>query len=91
MDNNGNDLSFGAAIESLKARKKVARAGWNGMYLYLVPAAEYKTVTEIAKAEHGETFKAGAYITMKPATGPMVIGWLASQADMLADDWFIVE
>lgn len=85
-------MSFGHAIEMMKQGLKVARTGWNGkgMYIYLVPAAEYKTVTPVAKKEHGESFMAGAYLTMKPAAGPMVIGWLASQSDMLADDWIVV-
>lgn len=85
-------MSFGMAIETMKLGLKVARKGWNGkgMYLYYVPPAEYKTVTDIAKAEHGDTFKAGGYITMKPASGPMVIGWLASQTDILAEDWVLV-
>ena len=87
-------VSFGHAIDLLKDGRKVARKGWNGkgMYLYLVPSAEYKSVTEVAKKEHGESFEAGAYITMKPASGPiMVIGWLASQTDMLANDWVLVD
>ena len=85
-------MNFGQALEALKLGSKVQRDGWNGkgMYLYLVPAASYKTVTPVAKAEHGDSFEAGAYITMKPASGPMVIGWLASQTDMLAEDWKIL-
>lgn len=91
-ENTGDGCDFGAALKLLKSGHKVAREGWNGkgMYLYLVPANTYKTVTEVAKKEHGEEFEAGAYITMKPASGPMVIGWLASQADMLSEDWRIV-
>ena len=85
-------FDFGEALRLLKEGEKVARIGWNGkgMYIYLVPAAEYKTMTPVAKKEFGDTFKANAYITMKPASGPMVIGWLASQTDMLAEDWFVL-
>lgn len=33
----------------------------------------------------------GIYIDMKAADGSMVVGWLASQADMLSDDWYILD
>ena len=39
----------------------------------------------------GGTVKVMPYITMKAADGSIVMGWLASQTDMLADDWVIVE
>lgn len=84
-------LDFGKAIESLKAGKKVARAGWNGkgMYVYYVPANSYPAVTDIAKAEFGETVPYGAYVAIKTAQGN-VVPWLASQTDVLAEDWEIV-
>lgn len=89
-------MSFGHAIEMMKREKAVARAGWNGkgMFLYLVPApAEgYPAQTGVAKAFFGEDTLVpyGAYIAMKTATGE-VIPWLASQTDMLADDWTVVD
>lgn len=82
-----NSLTFGEALEALKAGKKVARKGWNGkeMYLYL---ADGKLLTE----EIGD----GSYpftdtVVMKTADNKYCIGWLASQTDMLAEDWHIVE
>lgn len=87
------DMSFGMAIEAMKKGKRVARAGWNGkgIFLYHVPAAAYPPSTEVAKtAFHGENVPYGAYIAMKTAQGN-VVPWLASQTDMLADDWMIVE
>lgn len=97
-------LSFGHAIAALKAGKKVARAGWNGkgMWLYLVPANEYPAQTEAAKKywsgvacigedAHGNVLVPyGPYIAMKTAQDN-VVPWLASQTDVLADDWQIVE
>ena len=86
-------MTFGLAIEAMKKGMKVARHGWNGkgMFLYHVPAAAYPPSTEVAKATfHGENVPYGAYIAMKTAQGN-VVPWLASQTDMLADDWFIVE
>jgi len=88
-------MSFGHAIEMLKLNRAVARAGWNekGMFLYLVPAPEqgYPAQTGVAKAFFGEgaLVPYGAYIAMKTATGE-VVPWLASQTDVLADDWAVV-
>lgn len=86
-------LSFGHAVVALKAGYKVARAGWNGkgMFLYYVPAGEYPARTKIAKAQWGEDglVPYGAYIAMKTAQDN-VVPWLASQTDVLADDWQII-
>lgn len=81
-------MNFGQALELLKKGKKVARQGWNGkgMFLYYVPANSYPASTEIAKEEFGATVEYGAYIAMKTAQGN-VVPWLASQTDVLANDW----
>ena len=87
------DMNFGDALVVLKQGKRVARKGWNGkgLFLYHVPAAAYPPSTEVAKAAfHGENVPYGAYIAMKTAQGN-VVPWLASQTDMLAEDWYIVE
>lgn len=86
-----NAMPFGHAIEAMKRGEKVARAGWNGkdMFIYHVPGQVYKTTTITGRAAFGEDKLCGSYICMKPAAGPLVIGWLASQTDMLADDWMI--
>ena len=81
-------MNFGLALEALKHGKPVERTGWNGrgMFLYLVPESEYPAQTDIAKITFGETVPYGAYIAMKTAQGN-VVPWLASQTDVLADDW----
>lgn len=86
-------LSFGQAVELLKEEgKKLARAGWNGknMFLYYVPANSYAAQTDVAQKEFGPMVAYSAYIAMKTATGE-VVPWLASQTDVLAEDWEIVE
>lgn len=85
-------LSFGLAIEAMKMGRAVAREGWNGkeMFLYYVPANEYAVTTEIARSYFGDTVPYGAYIALKTMQGN-VVPWLASQTDMLTDDWYIVE
>ena len=92
-------MTFGMAIEAMKRGAKVARKGWNGkgMYLWLLPAANVKA--EWCKEEHlkalaeqnGGEFECLASIRMKTAENKVLTGWLASQTDMLADDWVIVE
>jgi hypothetical protein len=84
---------FGAALFLLKDGRKVARAGWSGkgMFLYHVPANTYPAQTNAAKSYFGtEGVPYGAYIAMKTAQDN-VIPWLASQTDMLAEDWVLVE
>ena len=81
-------MNFGQVLELLKQGKKVARRGWNGkgMFLYYVPANSYPACTEIAKEEFGATVEYEAYIAMKTVQGN-VVPWLASQTDVLANDW----
>ena len=84
-------LSFGLAIEAAKMGKKIARAGWNGknQYVELAYCISYKNnAAEIVNVNHCNIGnKAFAFV----GTSGVQMGWLASQADMLADDWRIVE
>ena len=91
---------FGYAISELKNGKKVARKGWNGkgMFLVLCPSnkvpADHMKVKEVKKFyqnEKQDTVTINPHIDMKAADGTYVTGWLASQTDMLADDWYVVE
>lgn len=84
-------LSFGLAIEAAKKGMKIARLGWNGknQYVELATCIGYKdprgNVTNPYHKAIGN--KALAFV----GTSGVQLGWLASQADMLADDWQIVE
>ena len=84
-------MSFGLAIEAAKMGKRIARAGWNGknQYVELASCISYKnSAGEIVNVEHDAIGnKALAFV----GTSGVQMGWLASQADMLADDWKIVE
>lgn len=89
---------FGWAIQQLKAGNRVKRSGWNGkgMYLWLLPAATVKAewcreahLKEVAEANGGEIEALGS-IRMMTADRKVLTGWLASQADMLSDDWELV-
>lgn len=83
--------NFGSAIEFLKDGMKVARKGWNGKSQYIELASNISYVNagkEIVNCEHNDIGnKAIAFV----GTSGVQMGWLASQADMLAEDWVIVE
>lgn len=93
-------FDFGFAIRALKDGQRVARAGWNGKGMWLslscdgsreVPAANFWSPHNRAHAEaNGGKATVLPSITMKTATGEILMGWLASQSDMLAEDWVIV-
>lgn len=76
-------FSFGEAIKQLKKGRKVARKGWNGkeQYIQLATGISYKT----ADGEIGNM--AISFV----GTSGVQMGWLASQADMLAEDWAFAE
>lgn len=87
-------MDFGDAVRALKDGKAVARQGWNGkgMFLYYVPAASYPAQTGFAKEYWGEVALVPyrAYIAMRTVQGD-VVPWLASQSDVLEEDWVVVE
>lgn len=85
--------SFGEAINFLKAGKKVARKGWNGkdMFLFLATDIEFYTEADLSCVSNLEGDLTLPTIVMKTADDRFCVGWLASQTDMLADDWFTVE
>jgi Protein of unknown function (DUF2829) len=82
--------AFGDMLDMLKHNKKCAREGWNGkgMFIYYVPAASYPATSKVAKEYWGNegVVPYHAYIAMKTASGE-VVPWLASQTDILAEDW----
>lgn len=84
-------MNFGQAVESVKQGSKIAREGWNGkgMFVYYVPAASYKTMTDVAKKEFGEVAHYNAYLAIKNVNGT-VSTWVPSINDVLSEDWSIV-
>lgn len=84
------NMSFGLALEALKQGHRVARGGWNGkgMWLALVEACDYHALKGAAMTAVLGCAKL-PWIGMKTADNGFV-PWLASQTDMLANDWAIV-
>lgn len=93
-------MNFGEAIQALKDGEKVAREGWNGkgMWLILVkgaPAAKLVVGTPYQRATRLDECEILPHIDMWTINASrrraMLPGWLASQSDMLADDWAIID
>lgn len=94
MVNYEGPMDFSTALRALKVGKRVARAGWNGkgMFLFLVPGSRFKVNRPplLGIYEEGTEINYHAHIDMKTAQG-YVVPWLASQADLLAEDWQAVD
>lgn len=87
-------MYFGEALLALKTGEKVARSGWNGkgMFLFLVAGATFKVSRPplLGIFPEGTEVNYLPHIDMKTADDK-VVPWLASQTDVLAEDWAIVE
>lgn len=87
-------MHFGSALARIKDGQKVARAGWNGkgMFVFLVPGSTFvvNRAPLLGIYPEGTTIKYHAHIDMRTADG-QIVPWLASQTDLLADDWVQVE
>ncbi len=83
-------MNFEKALSLLKEGKTVHRTGWNGkgMYLYLVPGSTFRTnrppLTHLVGEDVPVFYR--PHIDMRTADGQFV-PWVASQSDLLADDW----
>lgn len=86
-------FSFSEALIHLKSGKKVARQGWNGkgMFIFLVNGSTFQVNRPplLGIYPEGTTINHHAHVDMKTADG-MIVPWLCSQTDMLAEDWVIV-
>jgi hypothetical protein len=95
-------MNFGTAIENLKLGHKVARQGWNGKGMFVLQAGGY-TVHKDSLRPDGAISKEflesrgltemyiQPHFDMWTAQNQYQTGWLASQSDMQATDWYIVE
>jgi hypothetical protein len=91
-----DSMNFGLAIEAMRLGKKVARSGWNGknMWVCLMPPLYLANpvVNDRTRKFVGDCdLDCQAYFVMWTAQQQWQPGWLASQADMLALDWQILE
>jgi len=93
-------MDFSAALFLMKIGEKVARKGWNGKKMWVtisegtksLPANKFwnKHNKAFAKSNGGKA-DVEPFLTMKNAQGKIQMGWAATQSDMLANDWCIIE
>lgn len=84
-------MDFGEALRQVKSGKRIAREGWNGkdQYIELATNVSFKRPDgQIINADHKNM---GNKALVFYGTSGIQVGWLASQADMLADDWKVVK
>lgn len=98
-----DQMTFGLALDALKKGFKIAREGWNGKGMWLslsgplegrqIPSASFWSANnaKYASEQEGGTANVLPCITMKTADGSILMGWLASQTDLFASDWVIVD
>lgn len=93
-------MTFGEALQQIKAGKKVARKGWSKMRVWIALTPGSHSLSHQAnKHREGAKDDGGVVsattvqprIDMRTADGTLVISWLPNQADMLSEDWVIVE
>lgn len=89
-------MTFGEAIAAMKQGARVARKGWNGKGMFVVYQKGYpegipcnKNTAEAFGYKEGDLFICRPYMQMRCADGTHQM-WLASQSDVLAEDWYIV-
>lgn len=87
---NTDTFNFGEALAQLKIGKKVARSGWNGkgMFIFLVQGSQFEVNRPplLGIYPAGTIINYHAHIDMRTADGT-IVPWLASQTDILANDW----
>lgn len=91
-------MDIGAAVAAMRAGQRVARRGWNGKGMWIalspgdinVPAEKFWSAQgKIHAAKRGGYADVLPCIIMRTADGMILMGWLASQTDLLALDWEI--
>lgn len=83
-----DSMTFGLAVEALKKGLKVTRKGWNGKGMHLFLAHGEDLTSCLFKENEPKCVDS---ICMKTAQDTIVVGWLASQTDILSEDWMVVE
>lgn len=82
------ELNFGQAIEHLKNGERVQRAGWNGKNMHIFLEEHFTALIKMGGRNVERKYE--PVICMWTAQQTTQPGWLASQADILANDWQIV-
>ena len=83
-------MTFGEAIDKVKTGSRIARNGWNGKNQYVELARDISYVNADGIVVNCNHDAIGNMALAFVGTSGVQLGWLASQADMLAEDWKIV-
>ena len=94
-------FDFGEAIAAMKHGEKVCRSGWNGKGMWIsisrgsaepLPAEDFwNPNAKQAAVDNGGSMVVLPLIIMKTAANEILMGWLASQTDILAEDWMVAQ
>lgn len=87
-------MNFGQALGAIKSGGRVARSGWNGkgMFVFLVPGSIFNVNRPplLGIYEEGTEVHYHSHIDMRTADG-IIVPWVVSQTDLLAEDWYAVQ
>ena len=92
------NMKFGDALEWSKQGFKIARKGWNAKNLWIAYQSGrvididefWNPHTKDFAKQNGGKAEVLPYMIMKTADDKILMGWLASQTDMLSDDWEVI-
>ena len=85
-------MNFGAALEAVLNGEAIARKGWNGagQYVYLISARDLQVGLNSGYGEYEGEPVFTDVLAIRTTHNQIQVGWLASQSDMLANDWYVV-
>ena len=87
-------MNFGDALALIKAGKKLQRTGWNGkgLFVFLVPGSTFQVNRPplLGIYPEGTTIDYRSHIDMRTVDG-QIVPWVASQTDVLAEDWQLAD
>ena len=82
-------MNFGEALEKVKAGYAISRTGWNGkgQFVYLISARDLQVGLKYGYGEYEGEPVFTETLAIRTTNNQIQVGWLASQSDMLANDW----
>ena len=85
-------MNFGAALEAVLNGEAIARRGWNGagQFVYLISARDLQVGLKYGYGEYEGEPVFTDVLAIRTTHNQIQVGWLASQSDMLANDWYVV-
>lgn len=86
-------MNFGQALEQVKLGKSIKRKGWSGknQFVYLVKGSDLQTALHYGFGQYEGEPTITDVLAIKTTGNQIQVGWLASQSDMLSNDWEVVE